>query len=117
VSLGVARDPQGERWVTDAQPLAAAGAVSVRAFLDLDGSGTWTEGDEPLEGVGFLVDRTVPRVRSDAAGVAFIGRLPAWRPVRVAVAGQTLEDPSSALPVTGSRSHRARASSLRSTWR
>lgn len=93
VSLGVARDPQGERWVTDAQPLAAAGAVSVRAFLDLDGSGTWTEGDEPLEGVGFLVDRTVPRVRSDAAGVAFIGRLPAWRPVRVAVASQTLEDP------------------------
>lgn len=93
VSLGVARDPHGERWVTDAQPLAAAGAVSVRAFLDLDGSGTWTEGDEPLEGVGFVVDRTVPRARTDAAGAAFIGRLPAWRPVRVAVASQTLEDP------------------------
>lgn len=93
LAVGLARDPLSQRWHTDAEPLAGSGSLALRAFVDLDGDGAWSSGDLPLEGVGFILDRVVPRVRTGPDGIAFVPRVPAWREVAVAIATRTLEDP------------------------
>ncbi len=93
VNLGVTPRPGANSWRTDARHVTSHGSIDARVFLDLDADGAFGPGDEALPGVGILVDGLPTRSRTGADGVLFLGRLPAFRPIRVEVEERTLEDP------------------------
>jgi cell division protein FtsN len=92
-SVGVAPDPFSQRWYTDAQPVAAMGALAVRAFLDTDADGVQDPGEPPLAGVGFTVDGVPRAERTDESGLLLLPRVPVHRETAVRVQPATLEDP------------------------
>lgn len=91
VALG--REPRSAAWHADAQPLAAAGAASVRVFLDKNLNGVMDDGDEPVKGAGFTVNGGTQLSRTDGAGIAYLSRLPTDQHVDIALDSATLEDP------------------------
>ncbi|NNL06763.1 MAG: carboxypeptidase regulatory-like domain-containing protein [Gammaproteobacteria bacterium] len=99
-SVGLGREPRENTWVPHALAIAGRGSVSARVFLDNNEDGLFNEGDEPIENVGFTVNNGYQQVRTDASGIAFMTGLLEYRPVNLAIAISTLEDPlwSPALP-------------------
>jgi hypothetical protein len=91
VALG--REPRSATWHSDAQPLAATGAASIRVFLDKNLNGVMDGDDEPIKGAGFTVNDGSAMGRTDAAGIAYLSRLPTDQHVDIALDGDTLEDP------------------------
>lgn len=91
VSMG--REPRQGRWVFDALPKADSGAASVRVFLDGNANGVMDPGEEPIENVALTINGGRAPVRTDAAGIAWLDRLPTRQGVDIAVDAQTLEDP------------------------
>lgn len=73
--------------------VATKGAVVARVFLDLDGDGTFSEGDEPLEGVGFSADSMPLAGRSGGDGYAYVNGLSPYKDVDFKVDVATLNDP------------------------
>jgi outer membrane usher protein FimD/PapC len=49
--------------------------------------------DEPIKGAGFTVNDGSTMGRTDAAGIAYLSRLPTDQHVDIALDGDTLEDP------------------------
>ncbi|MFL6672231.1 MAG: hypothetical protein ACJ8LG_02945 [Massilia sp.] len=91
VALG--REPRSSAWHMDAQPLAATGAASVRVFLDKNLNGIPDAADEPVRNAGFTVNGGTQLARTDAAGIAWLSRLPPDQHVDIALDSTTLEDP------------------------
>ena len=83
---------QGQ-WNFDALPKADGGAASVRVFLDDNGNGVMDAGEEPLENVALMVNGSRAPVRTNAAGIALLDRLPTRKNVDISIDTQTLEDP------------------------
>ncbi len=92
-SIGLGREPRENRWVPHALAIAGRGSVSARVFLDNNEDGLFNEGDEPIENVGFTVNNGYQQVRTNASGIAFMTGLLEYRPVNLAIAIPTLEDP------------------------
>jgi hypothetical protein len=101
--VAVGRDPRRARWVTDAQPMAPAGAASVRVFLDKNQNGVMDPGEPPLEGAGFTVNGGGTLARTGADGVAYLNRLPVRQNVDIGFDPSTLEDPQLAAQQKGYR--------------
>jgi hypothetical protein len=93
VFVAMGREPHSGRWITDAQPMAASGAASVRVFLDKNQNGVWDAGDEALPGAGFTINGGDTLARSGADGIAYLNRLPARQNVDIGFNGSTLDDP------------------------
>jgi hypothetical protein len=91
VALG--REPRGATWHSDALPLANSGAASARVFLDKNMNGVMDAGDELLKGAAFTVNGSSQPGRTDAAGIAYLNRLPPHQPVDIGLDISTLEDP------------------------
>ncbi|NHZ80889.1 hypothetical protein F2P44_16635 [Massilia sp. CCM 8695] len=91
--MALGQEPRSGRWLRDAVPMAAAGAASVRIFLDKNRNGVMDGDDEPIKGAGFAVNGGTHLARSDADGVLYLNRLPAHQQVDIAVDPATLEDP------------------------
>lgn len=91
--MALGREPRGGAWHADAQPLAATGAASIRVFVDKNLNGAMDAGDEPVKGAGFTVNGGTQLARTDAAGIAYLSRLPADQHVDIALDSTTLEDP------------------------
>jgi hypothetical protein len=91
--MAIGREPRSARFFTDAQPLAGTGAASVRVFLDKNLNGTMDGQDEPIVGAGFTVNGAHYGVRTDAAGLAYLPRLPASQHTNIGIDPDTLEDP------------------------
>lgn len=91
VALGL--EPRRSRWITDAQPMANGGGASVRVFLDKNLNGVMDGDDEAIKGAGFTVNGGGHLARTDADGVAYLGRLPANQYVDIGLDTGTLEDP------------------------
>jgi hypothetical protein len=91
VALG--REPRSGTWHADAQPLAPTGAASIRVFLDKNLNGVMDDGDEPIKNAGFTVNGGTQLGRTDAAGIAYLSRLPTDQHVDMALDSATLEDP------------------------
>jgi hypothetical protein len=87
------REPRSTEWSFDAQPKAAAGAASIHVFLDDNGNGVMNTGEEPIGHVGVTVNGSKHRARTDAAGIAYVDRLPVDDYVNIAIDTLTLEDP------------------------
>ena len=86
-------DPRARRLLTEAQPMASMGAASVRVFLDKNGNGALDAGEGPVARAGFTVDGASHPMRTDAAGLAWLPRLPASRHTDLGLDPNTLEDP------------------------
>ena len=91
--IAMGREPRQAQWRFDALPKADGGAASVRVFLDDNGNGVMDPGEEPIENVAITVNGSRAPVRTDAAGIAWLDRLPTRQHVDIAVDTQTLEDP------------------------
>jgi hypothetical protein len=91
--MAMGLEPRGARVLTDAQPMANTGGASVRVFLDKNLNGVMDGDDEPIRGAGFTVNGGNQLSRTDAAGIAWLGRLPANQYADIALDPNTLEDP------------------------
>jgi hypothetical protein len=92
--IAMSREPRQARWRFDALPKADSGAASVRVFLDDNFNGIMDGAEEPLANVALTVNGSRAPLRTDAAGIALLDRLPVRQGVNIAVDTQTLEDPS-----------------------
>jgi hypothetical protein len=101
VAMGL--EPRHGRWMTDAQPMAPTGAVSVRAFLDKNQNGVFDPGEPPVEGASFTVNGGGTLARTGADGVAYLNRLPVKQNVDIGFDAATLEDPQLAAQQKGYR--------------
>lgn len=102
--MAMGRDARKGRWVNDWQPLASAGAVSARAFLDANMNGTWDADEQPLKGVGFLMNGNGrPAARTDESGLALLTRLSPRAYTDLALDSGTLEEPQWEPSVEGFR--------------
>lgn len=99
--LAMGRDPHRSDWLLDARPMANMGSASVRMFLDGNNNGLMDLDEEPLSGVGFIVNGGRHKVRTDAAGIAHINHLPVKQHVDIEVDTGTLIDPQWAPQVAG----------------
>ncbi|MGV8892782.1 MAG: hypothetical protein ACOH2K_07580 [Burkholderiaceae bacterium] len=91
--IAMGRDPRQGQWHYDALPKADSGVASVRVFLDNNANGFLGSGEEPIENVAITVNGSRAPVRTDAAGIAWLDRLPIGQYIDIAVDTQTLEDP------------------------
>jgi hypothetical protein len=91
--IAMGREPREGRWMTDALPKADTGAASVRVFLDDNGNGVLDPTEAPIPNAAVTVNGNRQPRRTNAAGVAWLDRLPTRVPLDVALDVQTLEDP------------------------
>ncbi len=93
LSFSSTRDPRSNDLVVRAERLAEAGSVSVRVFLDEDNNGTFSSGDQPLEGVQFRADGTLIKTKTNKEGIAFLSGLETYQNIDIELMKGTLEDP------------------------
>ncbi len=91
--LGLGRDGRDTNWNFAAQPMAGYGAASVQVFLDENGNNIMDVGEEPVPGVGFLVNGAYREATTNEAGIARIERLSVNRYVDIAINDSSLIDP------------------------
>lgn len=91
--MGMSREPRQPQWRFDAQPKPDRGSASVLVFMDNNGNGVMDSGDAPIENAAITVNGSRAPAQTDAAGIAWLDRLPIRQYVDIAVDAQTLEDP------------------------
>jgi hypothetical protein len=91
--MAMGKEPRQSAWLFDAQPMAGAGAASMRVFVDKNLDGVMDAGDEPIKGVSFTINGGTHQARTDEAGIAYLSRLPVKQNVDIAVDTGSLEDP------------------------
>ena len=101
MALGI--EPRQGRVLRAAQPMANTGAASLRVFFDRNLNGVMDQDDEPVPGAGFTVNGGNQLVRTDASGLAYLGRLPSHQHLDIGLDPDTLEDPQWRPQVKGVR--------------
>lgn len=91
--IAAGREPRRGRWMTDAAPMAGSGGASLRVFLDKNRNGIMDGDDAPVSGAGFQVNGAGHMARTDADGIAWLGRLAPHQEVDIGLDPTTLEDP------------------------
>ena len=91
--LALGQDPRSRRWLADAAPMAGSGAASARVFVDRNRNGVMDGNDEPVARAGFVVNGGAQPVRTDAQGLAWLGRLSPHQHADIGMDAATLEDP------------------------
>jgi hypothetical protein len=91
--MALGREPRSRRLLVDAQPMAGMGSAAVRVFLDRNHNGVMDEGEPPIAGAGFTMNGAYHLARTDSAGLAYLGRLPAHQHLDLGLAPDSLEDP------------------------
>ena len=91
--MSIVRDPRSGNWARNWQPMAAAGAVSARAFVDTNMNGLFDIGEEPVEGAGFLLNGGNRHpVRTGADGTAYMSHMTPRQYVDLSLDTATLEN-------------------------
>lgn len=93
LNFSLTRDPNTGGVEMSRGNVANKGALSARVFLDNDSSGTFSEGDEPLDGIGFIADNAPLKGRTNKEGEAFVKGLEPYKEVDFKVDVATLGDP------------------------
>jgi hypothetical protein len=101
--MAMGLEPRSGRLLTEAQPMANMGAASLRVFLDKNLNGTMDADEEGIAGAGFTINGAHYAVRTDAKGLAWLGRLPASLHTDIGLDADTLEDPQWQPQVKGVR--------------
>ncbi|MEE8482797.1 MAG: hypothetical protein V3S12_05535, partial [Acidiferrobacterales bacterium] len=94
LTFGLGQEPRSQDWKMSADHIAGRGAVSARVFIDHDGDGVFTAGDEPLEGAKFRINGSVSKVKTNKEGVAFLTGLQPHYATDIGLAVESLEDPT-----------------------
>lgn len=84
-------DPIRGRYRMTRPGAASGGNLAVRSFIDRDGDGRFTDGDEPVKGVGIAGG--LSPVTTDAQGGALVTGLGAGRTARVQMSLEGVENP------------------------
>lgn len=101
--MAIGIEPRRGRLMREAQPMASTGAVSLRVFLDRNLNGVMDDGDEPVRNAGFTINGGNHLLRTDSAGLAYLGRLPSHQHIDIGFDIETLEDPQWKPQVKGVR--------------
>ncbi|MFU8802469.1 MAG: hypothetical protein ACNA8W_01550 [Bradymonadaceae bacterium] len=105
LTMGVGKNPHTGAWETTSDTLTNGGSVQPRVFWDHTGSGTFEDGDEPIEGATFRVNNVRRRSTPGAPaattrdGAVYLDKLHAAQFTDVSVDPPSLEDPY-ALPAS-----------------
>lgn len=91
--FGLARNPHKGTIQMFERGITASGGVSAFVFLDRDGDGTFSDGDEPIPDAVIQAPQNGGRVVTDAEGLAFMNRMAEMRPTDVYVDPNSLPDP------------------------
>lgn len=86
-------DPLGGGWRMSGDKLAERGEAAVSVFLDQNGDGVRSPGEEALEGVGITAGQHGAADPTDAEGHAFVQGLQPYDKVLVSIDESTLPDP------------------------
>lgn len=92
VSFG--REPRTGRWVAEAQPMAALGAVSARAFMDRNGNGSLDPGETVIPASRFKSAEAPVESRIQDGTVTFQTHLPAGQEIPIRLDPTSLDDPA-----------------------
>lgn len=92
-TTSLAKAPMGAGVQLSSQRLTSHGAATIRAFIDHDGDGAYSPGDEPLPGVGFLRHPLWRGLHTDADGQAFLPGIPANQFTNVLIDMSSVDDP------------------------
>lgn len=103
LSTAIGRDPRRSQSIFDAVPMAESGAVSARVFIDKNGNGVMDADEQPVKNVGFLINSSNFAVRTDDAGIAYVGHLLSNRETGISVNPATIEDPQLVSALKGLR--------------
>jgi hypothetical protein len=101
ISTSVLHNPLAHRFAFNSHPSAAGGAVAANVYLDRNANGVRDDGEPPIAGAGFFVNRGVSPVVTDAEGRAFLERLPADSRNELVLSTSTLDDPGWAPKTSG----------------
>lgn len=93
VSFSFGPDPLRGGWRMSSDKLAQRGQAAVAVFLDTDGDGRRSPGEEALPGVGITAGQRGSADPTDTRGYAFVEGLQPYDPVLVSVDESTLPDP------------------------
>lgn len=93
MNFSLTRDPGRGAIEMARGNIATKGAMTARVFLDHDANGEYSDGDEPLDGIGFTADNMPLKGRTDEKGNAYIKGLEAYREIAFKVDLVTLADP------------------------
>lgn len=102
--MALGNDPRSRRWFAESLPMASAGAVSARAFVDRNMNGIRDADEELIQNAGFIINgggRHPTRTGED--GTLMIPRLPTGRFADISIDPATLEDPQWKPAVAGAR--------------
>ena len=93
LSFSFGRDPLDGGWRMSDRKLAERGQAAVAVFLDEDGDGRRSAGEEALEGVGVTAGQFGSSEPTDARGHTFIEGLQPYTEILVGIDESTLPDP------------------------
>ncbi len=92
--MAMGRDPRTGKWMLDWQPMASAGAISTRTYIDANTNGQFDPGETPISGVGYTLNGGMRHpVKSDELGLAYLNRISPKQYTDIAIDPGTLEDP------------------------
>ena len=102
--MALGHDPRGRRWFAESLPMASAGAVSARAFVDRNMNGIRDADEELIQNAGFIINGGGRHpVRTGEDGTLMIPRLPTGRFADISIDPATLEDPQWKPAIAGAR--------------
>ena len=93
LSFSLGRDPLDGGWRMSDEKLAQRGHAAVSVFLDENGDGRRSQGEEPLPGVGITAGHFGSSDPTDERGHAFVEGLQPFEKILVSVDESTLPDP------------------------
>ncbi len=93
LSSSLARNPISGKWSASASDAAASGAIAARIFVDNDGDGAYTQGDDWLEEARLKIDGRPIKTPTTSEGGLLITGLAPYEPVSVELDMRTVEDP------------------------
>lgn len=93
LSFSLGPDPLGGGWRMSSDKLAQRGHAAVAVFLDENGDGRRSPGEEALEGVGVTAGQHGSADPTDAEGHAYVEGLLPYDKVLISVDESTLPDP------------------------
>ena len=93
VTTALGRNPRGGSVMRDWRPMAGAGALSARVFVDANLNDRFDPGEEPVRNAGFILNGGARQgARTDASGEALLARLQPGAYADIALDPATLED-------------------------
>jgi hypothetical protein len=93
LSFSLGRDPLDGGWRMSDEKLAERGQAAVSVFLDANGDGRRSPGEEALEGVGITAGQFGSADPTNERGHAYVEGLQPYQTVLVSVDESTLPDP------------------------